>query len=57
MHPQYDLFKQWASAKRGLLRDMLDSDYLLFGEWLYARHSIHYRQLPHFFFEFDIYDK
>ena len=28
-----------------------------FGEWVYARHSVHYRQLPHYFFEFDIYDK
>jgi hypothetical protein len=24
---------------------------------MYARHSVHYRRLPHYFFEFDIYDK
>ena len=30
---------------------------ILFGEWVYARHSVHYRRLPHYFFEFDIYDK
>ena len=29
--------------------------YILFGEWLFARHTIHYRELPHYFFEFDIY--
>lgn len=57
MHPQYDLFKQWAVVKRLTLEKMLENRYLLFGEWVYARHSIHYRQLPHFFFEFDIYDK
>jgi hypothetical protein len=57
MHPQYDLFKQWASVKRGVLEDLLATDYILFGEWMYARHSIHYRQLPHYFFEFDIYSK
>jgi hypothetical protein len=57
MHPQYDLFKQWASAKQVVLSEMLGRRYILFGEWMYARHSIHYRQLPHYFFEFDIYDK
>ncbi len=57
MHPQYDLFKQWAVVKRPTLEDTLLDQFILFGEWLYARHSIHYRQLPHYFFEFDIYDK
>src|SRR5437762_7734292 len=57
MHPQYDLFKQWTSVKRPVLEDMLGSQFILFGEWLYARHSVHYRKLPHYFFEFDIYDK
>jgi hypothetical protein len=57
MHPQYDLFKQWAMVKRPTLQRMLGTGFILFGEWLYARHSIHYRRLPHYFFEFDIYDK
>ncbi len=57
MHPQYDLFKQWAAAKRYMLEEILSDQFILFGEWMYARHSIHYRQLPHYFFEFDIYDK
>src|SRR5690348_9455758 len=39
MHPQYDLFKQWAMVKRPVLEAMLGSDYILFGEWMYARHS------------------
>jgi hypothetical protein len=56
MHPQYDLFKQWATVKRAVLEEMLQSDFILFGEWMYARHSIHYRGLPHYFFEFDIFD-
>ena len=30
---------------------------ILYGEWLYAKHSVHYLKLPHYFFEFDIYDK
>ena len=57
MHAQYDLFKQWAVGKRSVLEAMLKDRLILFGEWLYARHSVHYRRLPHYFFEFDIYDK
>lgn len=57
MHPQYDLFKQWVSVKRPLLEAMLTDRHILYGEWLYARHSVHYRALPHYFFEFDIWDK
>jgi RNA ligase len=57
MHPQYDLFKRWAAVKRPVLEQRLGLRYILFGEWVYARHSIHYRQLPHYFFEFDVYDK
>ena len=57
MHPQYDLFKQWAAVKRHVLEMQLENRFLLFGEWAYARHSIHYRKLTHYFFEFDIFDK
>ena len=57
MHPQYDLFKQWAAVKSHSLSERLERRYILFGEWVYARHSIFYRQLAHYFFEFDIYDK
>ena len=57
MHPQYDLFKQWTMGKRAELEAMLEDRLILFGEWLYARHSVHYRRLPHYFFEFDIFDK
>ena len=45
---------QWQAP---VLEIMLEDRYILFGEWLYARHSVHYRHLPHYFFEFDIYDK
>lgn len=57
MHPQYDLFKQWAAVKRNALESRLADRYILFGEWVYARHSVAYRRLSHFFYEFDIYDK
>lgn len=57
MHPQYDLFKQWARVKRYTLEERLGIRFILFGEWVYARHSVFYRQLPHYFFAFDIHDK
>ena len=57
MHPQYDLFKQWAVVKRNALEERLKDRYIMFGEWMYARHSVWYRRLGHYFFEFDIYDK
>ena len=57
MHPQYDLFKQWATVKRHVLEQRLGTRFILFGEWMYARHSVFYRKLTHYFFEFDIYDK
>lgn len=57
MHPQYDLFKQWAAVKRHVLEAQLENRLILFGEWAHARHSIHYRKLTHYFFEFDLYDK
>lgn len=57
MHPQYDLFKQWTAVKQPVLEGILEDRFILFGEWLYAKHSVFYRALPHYFFEFDVYDK
>ncbi len=57
MHPQYDLFKQWAMVKRGVLEERLGERFIMYGEWAYAKHSIFYGELAHFFFEFDVFDK
>jgi hypothetical protein len=51
------LFKQWTAGKRCIIEERFEDRFILFGEWVYARHSVHYRKLPHYFFEFDIYDK
>ena len=32
MHPQYDLFKQWAAFKRDTLKAMLEGRFILLGE-------------------------
>ena len=53
----YDLFKQWATIQRDALWSALDCRYVMYGEWLYAKHSIYYDALPHYFMEFDILDR
>ena len=53
----YNLFKQWAMIHKDTLYNILGERYVMYGEWLYAKHSIYYDKLPHYFLEFDIYDK
>ena len=54
---QFDLFKRWANAHRDALLHVLGNRYTLYGEWLYARHTIRYDRLPHYFLEFDLFDR
>ena len=53
----FSLFKQWANVFAQPLFEVLGSRYVLYGEWLYAKHTIFYTDLTHYFLEFDIYDK
>lgn len=53
---QWDLFKTWATCFQEPLRQVLSDRYVLFGEWLYAKHTVFYDRLPHYFFEFDVLD-
>merc|ERR1711976_133736 len=32
-------------------------NHILFGEWLYAKHSVAYQALPNYFLAFDLYNK
>lgn len=54
---QFHLFKTWANRYAGELHAQLHTRYILYGEWLYAKHTVFYNALPHYFMEFDIYDK
>ena len=54
---QFNLLKRWANHHVAALRDILSGRYVMYGEWLYARHTIAYDQLPHYFLEFDMFDK
>ncbi len=53
----YDLLKQWSAVQRDKLFAVLGSRYIMYGEWMYAKHSIFYDLLPHYFMEFDIFDR
>ncbi len=53
----YDLFKQWAMAHRESFFRVLGTRYIMYGEWMYAKHSMFYDALPNYFMEFDIYDR
>jgi hypothetical protein len=52
----FDLFKRWASAHGPQLHARVGPGRLVFGEWLYAKHTIFYDRLPHYFVEYDILD-
>jgi hypothetical protein len=53
----FNLFKTWATSLHDRLWQALGPRYLMYGEWVYAKHTIFYDQLPHYFLEFDILDK
>ena len=54
---QFDLFKLWAGCFEDRLYRLLGDRYVMYGEWLYAKHTVFYDRLPHYFMEFDIFDK
>lgn len=53
----FNLFKQWANTIAGELLPRLANRYVLYGEWLYAKHTMFYDCLPHYFMEFDVLDQ
>ncbi|KAF9535609.1 ATP dependent DNA ligase [Crepidotus variabilis] len=62
-HEQFKKLGGWVSAHDEELRKILDRDpyfperYILFGEWMYATHSIAYTQLADLFMAYDLYDR
>ncbi len=53
---QFAPFKAWAAAVAHRLRPRLGERYVLYGEWLYARHTVFYDALPHYLCAFDVLD-
>ena len=52
----FALLKTWAQTRAGDLRAVLGHRYVLYAEWLYAKHTVFYDALPHYLHEFDILD-
>lgn len=57
-HPQFKYLDKWISQHMSDLFDILTPGrHILYGEWLYAKHSIKYTKLSDLFIIFDIFDK
>ncbi|GAA4911824.1 RNA ligase [Stackebrandtia albiflava] len=54
---QFAPLKSWAATAAHRLRPVLEDRYVMYGEWLYAKHTVFYDALPHYFCEFDVYDR
>lgn len=52
----FDLFKRWAHTHADALRAALGRRFVLYGEWLHAKHTVFYDRLPHYLLEFDVLD-
>jgi len=53
---QWKTLDLWVSQHPGIFQ-FLTPELVLFGEWMYAKHSIHYTELPGYFLAFDIFNK
>jgi hypothetical protein len=54
---QFDRLKAWVATVRYQLWPVLGERYVMYGEWMYAKHTVFYDALPHYFCEFDILDR
>lgn len=57
-HEQFKLLDKWITSHSAELFEILqDNEYILYGEWIFFKHSIHYTIIPDYFILFDIYDR
>ena len=54
---QFKTLDHWVTQHPGIWQVLTSPDIVLFGEWMYAKHSIHYTRLPDYFIAFDVYDR
>lgn len=54
---QFNLFKRWAQAHEASFLERLEDRYVVYGEWMHKLHSVYYNALPHYFLEFDVWDR
>ena len=54
---QFNMYKAWAQTFESDFRDALGKRYVLYGEWMAAKHSSAYDNLPHLLLTYDLYDR
>lgn len=55
--PQLQPLVQWLRAHEPALLSLLEDRFVLYGEWLAVKHTVFYDRLPHWFTEFDVFDR
>lgn len=55
-HAQWSLLWPWLAQREEALAKELGSELMLFGEWVYALHTVAYNGLPAWFLAFDVYE-
>ncbi len=53
----FDMFKAWAAAHSEAIGSAIGQRYIVYGEWLFAKHTIFYDMLTHYWFEYDVFDR
>jgi len=57
-HKQFSMLDSWTDRYASTLCSTLTpNDTVVFGEWLFAKHSVHYTRLPNYFVAFDVYSR
>lgn len=54
---EFKKLHQWVNQRSTELFDVLENRYVMFGEWMFKKHTIFYNNLPDYFLESDVYDK
>jgi hypothetical protein len=54
---QFTLFKQWAHTFAEDWSAALGDRFIAYGEWLQKKHTVYYDALPHYWLEFDVFDR
>jgi atypical dual specificity phosphatase len=57
-HPQFQPLDNWLlNHSAALYTVLVPGRHILYGEWLYATHSVYYNKLPDYFVAYDLYDR
>ncbi|NJO56275.1 MAG: RNA ligase family protein [Rhodospirillales bacterium] len=54
---QFALFKAWVETHRETFHRAIGARHVVYGEWCFAKHTVYYDRLPHYFLEFDVLDR